>query len=291
MRTLAVRDSLPLLLRRRWRNLRRRLITRAFSTSSPTVMVDRSRGGLPRFHSPVLPPSKGSVVRVQGEEFWHATKVLRLSESDRVELFNGTGGIVTGFIHKVDRTGLDFMASEDVKNVAPQGTQWHVFAAFGTLKGGRADWLIEKCTELGASSVTPLLTERSPSITENRVDRLHRVILAAVKQCQRLHEMTLNPPMKLCSFLPLVSQSELSFLAAAGATPLIDILSCSRREASGVMIVGPEGDFTEEEVKLMIKSGATPVGLGPHRLRAETATITLLSALMLWSNTQKPELH
>ncbi|XP_020871502.1 uncharacterized protein LOC9301446 [Arabidopsis lyrata subsp. lyrata] len=70
-----------------------------------------------------------------------------------------------------------------------------------TLKGGRADWLIEKCTELGASSVTPLLTERSSIISENRVDRLERVSFAVATQCQRLHQIVLNPPIKFVTLL------------------------------------------------------------------------------------------
>ncbi|KAJ8621988.1 hypothetical protein MRB53_030517 [Persea americana] len=182
------------------------------------------------------------------------------------------------------------MALEDPKVIPLEGTQWHVYAAFGTLKGGRADWLVEKCTELGASSVTPLLTERSPSIAENRVDRLERVVLAAIKQCQRLHGMTLNPPIKVGSLLPIVAHSKLSFLAAAEATPLIGTLSSLRPDTGGLIIIGPEGDFTEEEVKLMTEAGAAPVGLGPCRLRVETSTIALLSTLMLWSDSHSPHL-
>ncbi|XP_062022976.1 uncharacterized protein LOC133739246 isoform X2 [Rosa rugosa] len=204
-----------------------------------------------------------------------------------IELFNGKGGLVEGVIQTVDRSGLDFVALEDPKLVLPQSTQWHVFAAFGTLKGGRADWLVEKCTELGASSVTPLLTERSPTISENRLDRLQRVNMAAAKQCQRLHEMVLNPPMKIDRLLPLVAQSKLSFLAVAEATPLVTALTSSRRETSGLIVVGPEGDFTEKEVYELIKAGSISVGLGPHRLRVETATVALLATLMLWSDSQE----
>ncbi|XP_020083479.1 uncharacterized protein LOC109706860 isoform X3 [Ananas comosus] len=223
--TLAARSSFPALL----------LLRRARSSAN------RSRGALPRFHSPSLPSSKGMVVRIQGDEFWHMTRVLRLGVDDRVELFNGTGGLVEGSIQRIDKTGSEIVALEDTKTITPQGVQWHVFAAFGTLKGGRADWLIEKCTELGASSVTPLLTERSHTIGGNRVDRLQRVIFAAVKQCQRLHEMTLNPPMNISSFLPIVAQSKLSFLAAAEATPLFHVLPNLGVEDNGVLIVGPEG--------------------------------------------------
>ncbi|KAK1560675.1 hypothetical protein Q3G72_029526 [Acer saccharum] len=277
----AIRPRFVHLLNRPWQKTVSFRSVRAFSSSSSDE-ANQSRGGLPRFFSQVLPSSKGAVVRVEGDEFWHMTKVLRLSDNDRVELFNGKGGLIEGSIQRIDRSGLDFVALEDPKLVLPHYTQWHVFAAFGTLKGGRADWLVEKCTELGAHSVTPLLTERSPSISENRVDRLQRVILAASKQCQRLHEMVLSPPVKIDGLLPLVTQSKLSFVAIAEGTPLVSALTSSRKESSGLIIVGPEGDFTEKEVNMMIEAGAIAVGLGSHRLRVETATIALLATLMLW---------
>ncbi|OIW12848.1 hypothetical protein TanjilG_24781 [Lupinus angustifolius] len=230
---------------------------------------------------------QGNGVRVKGDEFWHMTKVLRLSDNDRVELFNGKGGLVEGYIQNIDRSGLDFVALSDPKLVPQQNTQWHVFAGFGTLKGGRSDWLVEKCTELGASSVTPLLTERSPSISESRADRLERVILAASKQCQRLHEMVLKPPVEIDELLHHIEQSKLSLLATAKATPVLSALMSLEKETSGLLIIGPEGDFTVKEASLMVDAGATSVSLGPHRLRVETATIALLSTVMLWSDSKQ----
>ncbi|KAH7575426.1 hypothetical protein JRO89_XS02G0108000 [Xanthoceras sorbifolium] len=321
----AIRPRFVHLLNRPWEKTASFTSVRAFSSSSSDE-ANQSRGGLPRFFSQVLPSSKanspslsvsfGGVVRVEGDEFWHMTKVLRLNANDRmegeasgneskgssfaqvgngVELFNGKGGLIEGCIQRINRSGLDIVALEDPKLVLPHYTQWHVVAAFGTLKGGRADWLIEKCTELGAHSVTPLLTERSPSISENRVDRLQRVILAASKQLlmatyiigQRLHEMILNPPTKIDGLLPIVAQSKLSFVAIAEGTPLVSALTSSSKESSGLIIVGPEGDFTEKEVNMIMEAGAIAVGLGPHRLRVETATIALLATLMLWSDSQQ----
>ncbi|XP_011088047.1 uncharacterized protein LOC105169358 [Sesamum indicum] len=259
---------------------------RAFSLSSSDC-TNQSRGGLPRFFSETLPPSKGGVVRVEGDEFWHMTRVLRLGINDRVELFNGKGGLVGGRIENIDRAGVDFIALENPKLISPMTPQWHIFAAFSTLKGGRADWLVEKCTELGASSVTPLLTERSQSISESRVDRLERVILAAAKQSQRLHEMILKPPIVVGALLPVVAHSRLSLVAAAEATPVFNTFSSLQKEPSGVIIIGPEGDFTEKELNSIVEAGAIAVGLGPLRLRVETATVALLSALMLWSDSQQ----
>ncbi|XP_057527447.1 uncharacterized protein LOC130806402 isoform X2 [Amaranthus tricolor] len=263
---------------------------RAFSVSSSNKdYSNQSRGGLPRFFSESLPSSKGCLIRVQGDEFWHMTKVLRLGVKDRIELFDGKGSLVEGSIERVDRTGLDFVAINDPIVIHPKKPQWDVFAAFGTLKGGRADWLVEKCTELGASSLTPLLTQRSPSITENRVDRLQRVIVAATKQCQRLHEMILIPPMKVEKIVPIIGRSKLSFVAAAEATPVISTLTSQAKESRGSVIIGPEGDFTDDELRIISEAGATAVGLGPHRLRVETATIALLSTLMMWSDSQQLE--
>ncbi|KAL8554755.1 hypothetical protein ACS0TY_002811 [Phlomoides rotata] len=205
----------------------------------------------------------------------------------RVELFNGKGGLVEGRIEKIDSAGADFEALENPELVPPQSTQWHIFAAFSTLKGGRADWLVEKCTELGASSVTPLLTERSRSISENRVDRLQRVILAAAKQCQRLHELMFKPSIQVNELVPVVAQSRLSFVAVAEATPVFNALSSLKMEPTGIIIVGPEGDFTKKELDSIMEAGAIAVGLGPHRLRVETATMALLSTLMLWSDSQE----
>ncbi|KAH1230919.1 hypothetical protein GmHk_10G030265 [Glycine max] len=202
--TLGLGGVIPRFVNRSWL---RNLTVRAMALSSSSDHGDQTRGGLPRFYSETLPPSKalsssfslllsqlfnnttnhitpqfhmkfirtngcinnalfviilvvlGSVIRVQCDEFWHMTKVLR------VQLFNGKGSLVEGCIQNIDRTGLDFVALNDLISIPPPNTQLHVFAGFGTLKGGRADWLLEKCTELGANSVTPLLTERSPSIS------------------------------------------------------------------------------------------------------------------------------
>uniref|UniRef100_A0A0E0KIJ8 16S rRNA (uracil(1498)-N(3))-methyltransferase n=1 Tax=Oryza punctata TaxID=4537 RepID=A0A0E0KIJ8_ORYPU len=249
----------------------------AESPAHPTLDLSRLPAVLPGRR-------RGEVVRIQGDEFWHMTRVLRLGINDRVELFDGAGGLVEGSIQKVDKGGSDVELLEDARLIAPQGIQWHVYAAFGTLKGGRADWLVEKCTELGACSVTPLLTERCHTVAGNRVDRLQRLVLAAVKQCQRIHGMLLNPPIQIADLQPVVSQSKLAFLASAESPPLLSTLPKSFNEESGLLIVGPEGDFTEEEVNVLKAAGAVPVGLGPCRLRVETATISLLSALMLWSD-------
>nr|GMD07210.1 Ribosomal RNA small subunit methyltransferase E [Ipomoea batatas] len=99
--------------------------------------------------------------------------------------------------------------------------------------------------------------------------------------------MSLNPPMKVSELIPHVTKSTLSFIALAEAMPVFSALSSRRKESSGLLIIGPEGDFTEVEKNMIVDAGATAVGLGPHRLRVETATVALLTTLMLWSDHQR----
>eukprot|EP00252_Welwitschia_mirabilis_P023920 TRINITY_DN6899_c0_g1_i1.p1 TRINITY_DN6899_c0_g1~~TRINITY_DN6899_c0_g1_i1.p1 ORF type:complete len:312 (+),score=39.08 TRINITY_DN6899_c0_g1_i1:124-1059(+) len=263
-----------------------RTYSSSLSNAARGVSSNKSRGGLPRFYVDTLPSSKDNIVHLEGDEFWHMSKVLRLRVHDRLELFNGRGGLVQGQILRIQKTGADIIAVEDPAILSPTGIQWHIFSAFGTLKGGRADWLIEKCTELGASSVTPLITERSVMLSENRLDRWQRVTLAASKQCQRVHQLILNTPIKLESLLPQIKTTSLAFLARAEETPLMKVLITAERRNDGILIVGPEGDFSEKEVKALIEFGAIPVGLGPNRLRVETATVAMLAATMLWTDLQ-----
>lgn len=250
----------------------------------PKVGSDQSRGGLPRFHVTSLPAAKGMIVRVAGDEFWHMTRVLRLDVNDRIELFDGSGGIVEGTLLRVTKNCAQVSALTGRQTLPQTGPNWHVAAAFGNLKGGRADLLVEKCTELGAQTLTPLLTQRSANVAEQRNDRWHRISMAATKQCQRLHALDLREPTRLESLLAEVRKAEVAFLAAAGAPPLVQtLLQSPERPQGGLVLIGPEGDFTPEEVELLIEAGAVPAGLGQRRLRVETAAIAILTTVMLLS--------
>eukprot|EP00850_Spirogloea_muscicola_P019771 SM000199S05398 [mRNA] locus=s199:44523:46798:+ [translate_table: standard] len=228
-----------------------------------------------------FPPAQGGVVAVGGGELWHMAKVLRLTVGDRVELFDARGALVEAKILSMDKTTTELAAIGSSIRVPWAGPKWSVGVACGTLKGGRADWLVEKCTELGAAALVPLLTERSPRAAESRIDRWQRVALAAAKQCQRLHGLDISEPVLLEDLMEQVGQANPTLLATAEAKPLL--LQVSREAAlkGGLLLIGPEGDFTEKEVSMLLGRGALPVGLGPRRLRVETAAMAMLAALVL----------
>eukprot|EP00850_Spirogloea_muscicola_P003078 SM000012S25340 [mRNA] locus=s12:440942:442928:- [translate_table: standard] len=208
-------------------------------------------------------------------------KALRLAVGDRVELFDARGALVEAEILSMDKMTAELAAIGSPVTVPWAGPKWSVGVACGTLKGGRADWLVEKCTELGAAALIPLLTERSPWAAESRIDRWQRVALAAAKQCQRLHGLEISEPVLVEDLMEQVGHTSPTLLATAEAKPLL--LQVSREAAlrGGLLLIGPEGDFTEKEVSMLLSRGALPVGLGPRRLRVETAAIAMLAALVL----------
>ena len=187
-----------------------------------------------------------------------------------------------------------------------------VGAGGGLARGGRDDWLVEKAVELGAAGVWPLSTARAPWKKEMERERERgdgdvtttllppgipprwaRVARAAVKQSLRAHGLAWTEPASVTgpAVAGAIVAAPLALVAAAGAPPIAAVLSEARRggwmasaadpAAPCLLFVGPEGDFTGEEVAALVAAGARPVGLGPHRLRVETAAVAGLAAVML----------
>eukprot|EP00192_Tetraselmis_astigmatica_P024955 CAMPEP_0117652930 /NCGR_PEP_ID=MMETSP0804-20121206/2910_1 /TAXON_ID=1074897 /ORGANISM="Tetraselmis astigmatica, Strain CCMP880" /LENGTH=195 /DNA_ID=CAMNT_0005459051 /DNA_START=663 /DNA_END=1250 /DNA_ORIENTATION=+ len=189
-------------------------------------------------------------------------------------------------------------ALEEPRHQEWHGMRWVVAAGCGSLKGGRSDWLVEKSCELGAFALQPLLTARSERMGAKRDKgeegggreaRLERVALAATKQSLRAHGMEVRKSLGIAELAAAVEKAPVALLATAGAPGLFDVLRQQSQELtqhSGqecLLIIGPEGDFTDEELDCLKSAGALPVGLGENRLRTETAAIALLSAAAMFT--------
>ena len=257
-------------------SFRRHLASSNFGTCAPAQA--------PRFcvDQPLDNTRDGSLIQLPQQESKHALKTLRLKEDSYIELIDGRGNIgqaqlVSGAARKKDSAAARLIGP--VERLHPPPWQWELVAACGSLKAGRGDWLVEKCVELGASSFTPLLTDRSPimgSGNSGRGERWVRVANSASKQSLRAHEMKINPP---CSVKELAERMKnvYAFIGVPGADPFIGQLSAlTEAKGLGMVIIGPEGDFTEDELSTLSKYGARPAGLGPLRLRSETAALSML---------------
>ena len=277
-----------------------------------------------------LPPA-GGVVILGRDESKHATKALRLKPGDFLEVCDGVGGVGVGRLMGAERTrenggrgARDAAAAVALDAVATApfgGPEWHLVVACGGLKGGRADWLVEKSAELGAASLVPLKTERSPTVGADRGDRKgkgarggrgvvtddvvnddgaslsgregrwSRVASAASKQCLRAHALRITAPITFDDLLERVREADVALLAAAGAPPLRRALENAHPEkenAGGLLLVGPEGDFTDDELARLAEAGAVAVGLGPLRLRVETAAIAIMACVGMMHPAREP---
>ena len=124
---------------------------------------------LHRFYVDERLPDAGGVVFLTREDTRHATRSLRLGPGALLEVCDGRGGVAPAEVLAIEDRGRDgavaaVAPTREPARTAFDGPRWDVAVACGGLKGGRADWLVEKCAELGAASVVPLLTERSPTI-------------------------------------------------------------------------------------------------------------------------------
>lgn len=212
---------------------------------------------------------------LSADEARHA-RALRLREGAQVLLLDGQGGCATARIVRFDRRGME-VAVEAVRFDARE-REAYIAMAIGVLADKtRFEWCLEKLVELGASAVFPLVTER----TEGRFSRarLERIMIAALKQSQRRWLPELSEPIAYEAFLQQQRADCLGVLcheSADESAGLLDLLGGSPPSAATI-VIGPEGGFSDREVELAVRSGASVAWLGAARLRAETAAVAAMS--------------
>ncbi len=200
----------------------------------------------------------------------HCVQVLRMKEGDAIQFVDGKGNWYTGrltTLHKKEcRIGI-----EQRKLQAP-ATKVDLHLAVAPTKSiDRFEWFLEKATEMGISQITPLLCRRSER-KRIRAERLERILVAAMKQSLKAQLPVLHPLQKLGDFLSKVD-SQQKFIAHCNPDQkklLKDIYIAGK---SVCILVGPEGDFTEEEVCAAQQLGFDSISLGEARLRTETAAM------------------
>jgi len=223
-----------------------------------------------RFHtnSPLAP----GVVVLRGPEAHHLGTVCRARPGDELRLFNGDGHEYPARVVEVGRrdVAVEVLAVESPARELPFALR----VAAPLPKGDRAQFLVEKLTELGVAELTLLTTRRSVvSPREAKLDRLARYVIEASKQCGRNVLMRVAGPVAW----EAIVQQEMAPLRLV-AHPGGGVLP-ARGEGDVSVAVGPEGGLTEEEVALAVSAGWQPVGLGPRILRIETAAVALAALL------------
>ncbi len=230
------------------------------------------------FYSPNI-DIETTVTVLSEEESMHCVKVLRYTRGDEIELMNGTGGLFKAVITNPHPKHCEVRIISAVQQPRPRDYHLHIAVA-PTKNIERMEWMVEKCTEIGIDEITPLLCHYSER-KQLRTDRLEKIILSAAKQSLNTYLPRLNPLTPFDEFISN-AQEESRFIAHCykddKRRELKDELQSGK---SCLILIGPEGDFSEEEVRTAISKGYITVLLGSTRLRTETAAIVACHTAIL----------
>jgi 16S rRNA (uracil1498-N3)-methyltransferase len=225
---------------------------------------------LPFFFHPELAPA-GQAITLGEEASKHIVTVLRMQAGEMLQLTDGKGGLATARISSDHRKKCEVQVEllEQLPQLSPQ-----VVLAVSPLKNNtRFEWLLEKAAELGVASIAPLLCTRTEK-THLRMDRLQGILISAMLQSRQAWLPDFPEPTAFSDFLSQKIGTDGKLIAHCedGAkvelSAQVDTLPDSR-----TILIGPEGDFTPDEIKEALAHGFAPVALGPTRLRTETAAI------------------
>lgn len=210
------------------------------------------------------------------EESKHIIKVLRKKESDILHVTNGLGYLFTTEI---------IFASEKKCTVKITGSEFHQptefylhLAVAPTKMNDRFEWFLEKATEIGIHEITPIICEHS----ERKIiktERFAKIIESAMKQSLQFHLPKLNEPISLKEFINQ-NHNENLFIAHCEETEKRLLKESVVKNQKYTVLIGPEGDFSEKEIKLALDNKYIPVSLGNTRLRTETAAVVACHSIV-----------
>ncbi|MFW0714750.1 16S rRNA (uracil(1498)-N(3))-methyltransferase [Pedobacter sp. N23S346] len=207
------------------------------------------------------------------EESKHCVRVLRLSTGAVVNLVDGIGGFYTAEII-ADHPKKVVLSILNVERAFHKRNHYLHIAVAPTKNIDRLEWFLEKATELGIDEITPIITDRS----ERRVvkeDRLNKVITSAIKQSIKAYHPKLNEATSFDDFLKLPFDGEQLIAHCIDNSEKKFISEQVVPHQKYLILIGPEGDFTPEEVDLALNKGFKPLTLGENRLRTETAALSV----------------
>lgn len=225
-----------------------------------------------------VPNISGAEVVLDETESKHAVRVLRLQKGSQVQIVDGKGGF---FEAEITDTNPKKCHLSIIKSQAEFGKkEFHLHIAIAPTKNiDRFEWFLEKATEIGIDEITPLLTSHSERKTLNP-ERLEKILVSAMKQSLKAYLPKLN---YLTSFKELVinTKSDKKLIAYCDDIQKKHLKDLEVKRKDTLILIGPEGDFSPEEVEFAIENGFEVVSLGSARLRTETAGIVACNIVNL----------
>ena len=217
-----------------------------------------------------VPNISGAEVILDETESKHAVRVLRLSTGNNIQLIDGKGNFYDAVISDANPKKCRLSVIKTIREFGNRNFHLHIAIA-PTKNIDRFEWFLEKATEIGIDEITPLLTAHSERKTINP-ERLEKIIVSAMKQSLKAYLPKLND---LTSFKETVvgNKTPNKYIAYCDDIQKTHLKDLTIKGSDTLILIGPEGDFSPDEVELALQNGFKVVSLGTSRLRTETAGI------------------
>ena len=221
----------------------------------------------------------GTRALLVGAHAEHLSRVLRARVGQEFDITTGNG-VRRGRITSIAQDRVEFELGDEI----PAPVAGQVTVALSIFKFDRMEWAIEKCTELGAKRIVPLIARRTEAhlaaAAAKRVERWRRIALQAAEQSRRISPPEISEPLKLKEALALSGTTRIVLSEAETEAMLKDILQSHPNDDEVVIALGPEGGWTDDELELFQEAGWISASLGNTILRAETAAVASLAVVL-----------
>jgi 16S rRNA (uracil1498-N3)-methyltransferase len=213
------------------------------------------------------------------EESGHCLRVLRMRRGDIIHFTDGEGNMYEGIITGDDVLNMKVSVTGVTAGTGKRGYRLHI--AISPLKNDdRLEWFIEKAVEIGIDEITPLICSRTEKKRIRR-ERLGGLMLSAMKQSVKSFLPQLNETIPFSEFIRKEFAGRKLIACCDQEQERQAITTAAVRDEDVVILIGPEGDFTDEEIKLATDAGFIPIHIGTSRLRTETAGVAACCSVYL----------
>ena len=201
----------------------------------------------------------------------HCVRVLRMTAGSEAILVDGTGNLYEGYVSNPDPQRCIITITNTISGFDRRNYSLHI--GISPIKQReRFEWFLEKSVEIGIDTITPIICHRSEKMSIN-LERAEKIIISAMKQSFKALKPELSGPLSFDEFINAYNSGTCIIMHCNGSFSESKIDTVYAKGQSAVILIGPEGDFTEEEIVKALEKGYVSAHLGKSRLRTETAGI------------------
>ncbi len=221
-----------------------------------------------------------SLISLSIDEAKHCVKILRKQKDDYIYITEGKGIIYNCMITNDNYNSFEAEIINKIDN--PFSKNYYLHIAISPLKNpDRFEWFVEKATEIGIDEITPIICERTEKNKIN-IERINRISISAVKQSLQTTLPIINKAIYFNDFITIQSNNNLSkYIAWCETDKEVLLKNAITKSENSLILIGPEGDFTKEEINNAKKNNFVPISLGQARFRTETAAFVACNTIFI----------